>query len=153
MDATNGLKETTRVTAPVASNTLSVNVFTAPGKAMVGERPKPFGEAFGFDPITSTLIFGEHDAVLVDAMTTVAEAEAVAHWVALHNRNLEAIYNACPFRPLLRSEHSARPFPRGSGDSNAQDGEGHHADLSLSRGEAASPPVVSGASAHQVGST
>jgi hypothetical protein len=77
MDATNGLKETTRVTAPVASNPLSVNVFTAPGKAMVGERPKPFGEAFGFDPITSTLIFGEHDAVLVDAMTTVAEAEAL----------------------------------------------------------------------------
>jgi hypothetical protein len=45
MDGTTGLKETTRVTAPVASNTLSVNVFTAPGKTMVGERPKPFGEA------------------------------------------------------------------------------------------------------------
>src|SRR6204780_384539 len=92
MDGTNGLKETTRVTAPVASNTLSVNVFTAPGKAMVGERPKPFGEALGFDPITSTLIFGEHDAVLVDAMMIVAEAGALADWVALHNRNLETIY-------------------------------------------------------------
>jgi len=64
MDGTNGLKDTTRVAAPVAWNTLSVNVFTAPGKAMVGERPRPFGEALGFDPITSTLIFGEHDAVL-----------------------------------------------------------------------------------------
>ena len=73
MDATNELKETTRVTAPVASNTLSVNIFTAPGKPMVGERPRPFGEPLGFDPITSTLIFGEHDAVLVDTMTTVAE--------------------------------------------------------------------------------
>ncbi|MGB8914340.1 MAG: hypothetical protein WCC85_18830, partial [Candidatus Sulfotelmatobacter sp.] len=73
------------MTAPAASTPLSVNVFTAPGKAMVGERPKPFGEAFGFDPITSTLIFGEHDAVLVDAMGTVAEAEALADWVALHN--------------------------------------------------------------------
>src|ERR1700681_1755521 len=82
MDGTNGLKETT----------LSVNVFTAPGKAMVGERPRPFGEALGFDPITSTLIFGEHDAVLVDAMTTVAEAEALTDWIALHNRNLETIY-------------------------------------------------------------
>jgi glyoxylase-like metal-dependent hydrolase (beta-lactamase superfamily II) len=92
MDGTNGLKETTRVTAPVALNTLSVNVFTAPGKAMVGERPRPFGEALGFDPITSTLIFGEHDAVLVDAMMTVAEAEALADWVALHNRNLETIF-------------------------------------------------------------
>ena len=82
MDSTNGPKDPS----------LSVNVFTAPGKAMVGERPKPFGEPLGFDPITSTLIFGEHDAVLVDAMCTVAEAEALANWVALHNRNLEIIY-------------------------------------------------------------
>src|SRR6202161_1797566 len=82
MAGTNGLKETT----------LSVNVFTAPGKAMVGERPKPFGEALGFDPATSILIFGEDDAVLVVAMTTVAEAEALADWIALHNRNLETIY-------------------------------------------------------------
>jgi glyoxylase-like metal-dependent hydrolase (beta-lactamase superfamily II) len=92
MDGTIGSKETMRVTAPVASNALGVNVFTAPGKTMVGERPRPFGEALGFDPMTSTLIFGEYDAVLVDAMTTVAEAEALANWVALHNRNLETIY-------------------------------------------------------------
>ena len=51
MDGTNGLKETTRVTAPIASNTLSVNIFTAPGKVMVGE-------PLGFDSITSTLIYG-----------------------------------------------------------------------------------------------
>ena len=82
----------TRGTAAVASNTLSVNVFTAPGKTMTGERSKPFGERLGFDPMTSTLIFGEYDAVLVDAMTTVAEAEALANWIALHNRNLETIY-------------------------------------------------------------
>src|SRR5271154_7179944 len=92
MDGTNELKETTHMTTPIASSTLSVNVFTAPGKVMAGERPKPFGEALGFDPMTSTLIFGEYDAVLVDAMTTVAEAEALADWVALHNRNLETIY-------------------------------------------------------------
>ena len=49
MDGTSALKETTRVTAPVALNALSVNVFTAPGKTMVGERPKPFGEPLGFD--------------------------------------------------------------------------------------------------------
>ena len=71
---------------------LGVNVFTAPGKAMVGEPPRPNGQPHGFCPATSTLIFGEHDAVLVDAMTTVAEAEALADWIALHNRNLETIY-------------------------------------------------------------
>jgi glyoxylase-like metal-dependent hydrolase (beta-lactamase superfamily II) len=42
--------------------------------------------------MTSTLIFGEHDAVLVDALTTVAEAEALADGVALHHRNLRIIY-------------------------------------------------------------
>jgi hypothetical protein len=31
---------------------------------------------FGFDPITSTLIFGGSDAVLVAAMMTMAEVEA-----------------------------------------------------------------------------
>ena len=89
------------MSAPIASNTLGVNVFTAPGKVMVGERPKPFGEALGFDPITSTLIFGEYDAVLVDAMTTVAEAEALAAWVALAQPQPgDHLYNARPFRPL-----------------------------------------------------
>jgi len=62
----------------------------------VASRLKPFGEALGFDPITSTLIFGEHDAVLVDAMGTVAEAKALADWIALHNRNLETIYITPP---------------------------------------------------------
>ena len=82
MADTNRIKETT----------LNISVFTAPGKTMVGERPKPFGEPLAFDPITSTLIFGEYDAVLVDAMGTVAEANALADWIALHNRNLETIY-------------------------------------------------------------
>jgi glyoxylase-like metal-dependent hydrolase (beta-lactamase superfamily II) len=71
---------------------LGVNVFTAPGKAVVGERPRPFGEPLGWDPITSTLIYGEYDAVLVDTLATVAEAEALADWVALHHRNLTIIY-------------------------------------------------------------
>jgi hypothetical protein len=47
---------------------LGVNVFTGPAKA--GERPRPFGEPLGWDPITSTLIYGEYDAVLVDTSCT-----------------------------------------------------------------------------------
>jgi hypothetical protein len=31
-------------------------------------RPKPFGEAVGFGSITSVLICGENDAVLMNAM-------------------------------------------------------------------------------------
>ena len=56
---------------------LSVNVFTAPEKPVVGERPRPFGPPLAWDPMTATLIFGERDVVLVDTLTTVAEAEAL----------------------------------------------------------------------------
>ena len=92
MEHADELIEAAKAPSSVAKGTLGVNIFTAPGKPMVGERPKAFGEPLGFDPITSTLIYGENDAVLVDAMMTVAEAEALADWVALHNRNLETIY-------------------------------------------------------------
>jgi glyoxylase-like metal-dependent hydrolase (beta-lactamase superfamily II) len=80
------------MSVPTVSNPLGVNVFTAPGKAVVGERPKPFGPPLGWDPITSTLIYGDYDAVLVDPLTTVAEATALAEWVGLHRRNLTTIY-------------------------------------------------------------
>ncbi|MEW1567423.1 MBL fold metallo-hydrolase [Streptomyces sp. NPDC093509] len=74
------------------ASTLSVNVFTAPEKTFVAERSQPFGPPPAWDPMTSTLIFGEEDAVLVDALTTTAEAEALAAWVQLHHRNLTTIY-------------------------------------------------------------
>src|SRR5271156_5387167 len=80
------------MSTPAAPTGLGVNVFTAPGKTVVGERPRPFGPPLGWDPITSTLIYGEYEAVLVDPLTTVFEAEALAAWVALHHRNLTTIY-------------------------------------------------------------
>lgn len=71
---------------------LGVNVFTAPGKAIIGERTHPFGPPMGWDPTTSTLIYGDYDAVLIDSLTTVSEATALAEWVALHHRNLTTVY-------------------------------------------------------------
>jgi glyoxylase-like metal-dependent hydrolase (beta-lactamase superfamily II) len=71
---------------------LGFNVFTAPEKAVVGERSRPIGPPMAWDAVTSTLLFGERDAVLIDALTTSAEAEALADWVALHHRNLTTIY-------------------------------------------------------------
>lgn len=71
---------------------LSVNVFTAPEKPLAGEQPYPFGPALNWDPITATLLYGAQDAVLIDALTTTAEASALADWIALHNRNLTTIY-------------------------------------------------------------
>jgi glyoxylase-like metal-dependent hydrolase (beta-lactamase superfamily II) len=38
------------------------------------------------------LIYGEYDAVLIDPLTTVSEATALAEWVSLHHRNLTTVY-------------------------------------------------------------
>ena len=76
----------------VSDSTLNFNVFTAPAKPMIGERPRPFGPPQAWDPMTATLIYGQDEAVLVDTLTTTSEAEALADWVRLHHRNLIAIY-------------------------------------------------------------
>jgi glyoxylase-like metal-dependent hydrolase (beta-lactamase superfamily II) len=51
-----------------------------------GERERPW------PPISSTLISGERDAVLVDAPITVEQARALANWVAAKGKNLTTIY-------------------------------------------------------------
>jgi len=97
------------------TSALNVGVFTAPEKAMVGERSRPFGPPPAWDATTSTLIFGEDDAVLVDTLTTVDEAEALARWIELHHRNLTTIYvthghvdHYCGLSVLLRHFPDAR---------------------------------------------
>lgn len=71
---------------------LNFNVFNAPEKPIVGDRPYGLGATMAWDPMTATLIYGSRDAVLVDPLTTVPEAEALAAWVRLHHRNLTTIY-------------------------------------------------------------
>src|SRR3954470_9151655 len=70
---------------------LRYDVFTAPETPFTAPPPR-VGDPPAWDPKTSTLIFGARDAVLVDALTTVREATALADWVALHDRRLTAIY-------------------------------------------------------------
>jgi glyoxylase-like metal-dependent hydrolase (beta-lactamase superfamily II) len=51
-----------------------------------GEKQRPW------PPISSTLISGERDAVLVDTPITVEQARALADWIAAHGKNLTTIY-------------------------------------------------------------
>src|SRR6202166_4051499 len=53
-----------------------------------GEKERPW------PPISSTLISGERDAVLVDTPITVERARALANWVAARGKNLTTIYTA-----------------------------------------------------------
>src|SRR6266699_2227645 len=71
---------------------LAWEVFVAPGLPIVArDRPPGVRETF-FQATASTLIYGERDAVLVDAFMTVKQATALADWVAAQGKNLTTIY-------------------------------------------------------------
>ena len=67
-------------------------VFVTPGIPIVTpDRPAGVRETY-FQAMAATLIYGQRDAVLVDAFMTVQQASALADWVASKNRNLTTIY-------------------------------------------------------------
>lgn len=57
-----------------------------------GRGPLPDGRTRMWSPITSTLIMGRRDAVLVDPPLTTAQAEDVGDWIATSGRQLRQIY-------------------------------------------------------------
>jgi glyoxylase-like metal-dependent hydrolase (beta-lactamase superfamily II) len=59
--------------------------------AVTGDLP-PGATEMKWSPISSTLISGERDAVLVDTFITVEQNRALAEWVAASGKNLTAIY-------------------------------------------------------------
>jgi glyoxylase-like metal-dependent hydrolase (beta-lactamase superfamily II) len=73
-------------------DSLKWEVFVTPGIPVVmRDRPAGVGETY-FQAMASTLVYGERDALLVDAFMTVEQARALAEWVASKNKNLTAIY-------------------------------------------------------------
>jgi glyoxylase-like metal-dependent hydrolase (beta-lactamase superfamily II) len=57
-----------------------------------GRGPLPDGSTRMWSPITSTLIMGRHDAVLVDPPLTKTQAGEVGDWIAASGRKLRQIY-------------------------------------------------------------
>jgi glyoxylase-like metal-dependent hydrolase (beta-lactamase superfamily II) len=57
-----------------------------------GRGPLPDGSTRMWSPITSTLIMGRRDAVLVDPPLTTAQAADVGDWIANSGRELRRIY-------------------------------------------------------------
>jgi len=78
--------QTTRTTS------LSWDVFLAPSIPAITTDLPPGEKQRPWPPISSTLISGERDAVLVDTPITVEQARALANWVAARGKNLTTIY-------------------------------------------------------------
>ena len=74
------------------SNPLHVDVFVVPYKPIVGVIP-PMGTGEPTWPASSvSLISGEHDAVLIDALVTAEDAGEVVDWIRGRGKNLTTIY-------------------------------------------------------------
>jgi glyoxylase-like metal-dependent hydrolase (beta-lactamase superfamily II) len=71
---------------------LGWDVFLAPSIPAITDELPPGEEQRPWPPISSTLISGERDAVLVDTPITVEQARALANWVVASGKNLTTIY-------------------------------------------------------------
>src|SRR6266436_4392188 len=74
-----------------ASATLKWDVLVTNRQGLTRDLP-PGKEQWTWVPTSATLIFGQRDAVLVDAFLTVEQAHALVEWVAASGKNLTTIY-------------------------------------------------------------
>ena len=59
---------------------LSYDVFVSDGPAGTGDERMPDGAPLAWPPLSSTLIFGAQDAILVDPPFTRTQIQRVADW-------------------------------------------------------------------------
>lgn len=71
---------------------LEWDVFVTPGIPIATSDMPPGTKQAVFLSISSTLIYGKRDAVLVDAFMTAKQADALADWVEASGKNLTTIY-------------------------------------------------------------
>ena len=71
---------------------LSYDVFVSDGPAGAGDERMPDGAPLAWSPLSSTLIFGTRDALLVDPPFTRTQIQAVGDWVERSGRRLAYIY-------------------------------------------------------------
>ena len=74
------------------SPSLSWDVHVTPLEPLPGRDLAPGQKERSWSPISATLISGERDAVLVDALLPVGQAHNLAEWVAAHGTKLTAVY-------------------------------------------------------------
>jgi glyoxylase-like metal-dependent hydrolase (beta-lactamase superfamily II) len=74
------------------STSLTWDVFVAPPEPLSGSEPAPGQVASSWSPISATLISGERDAVLVDALLTAGQAHDLVEWIEGFGKNLTTVY-------------------------------------------------------------
>jgi glyoxylase-like metal-dependent hydrolase (beta-lactamase superfamily II) len=76
----------------IKNTSLTWEVFLAPSIPAIAPDVPPGETARPWPPISSTLISGERDAVLVDTPITVEQSRALVNWLVARGKNLTTIY-------------------------------------------------------------
>lgn len=76
----------------VSKTRLQWDVFVTPSISVVTTDFAPGEHERPWPPISSTLIYGSRDAVLVDSFITLEQARTQADWIAAKGKNLTTIY-------------------------------------------------------------
>jgi glyoxylase-like metal-dependent hydrolase (beta-lactamase superfamily II) len=71
---------------------LNWDVFITPGIPIRTNTPAPNTKETFWHPLSSTLIYGKRDAVLVDTFITIQQSDDLVKWVAASGKNLTTIY-------------------------------------------------------------
>lgn len=75
-----------------SSTVLSYQIYIADGVVRGGDKRLPTGEHIVSSPCTSTLIFGQTDAALVDPPMSLEQTRKLADWIAQSGKSLQYIY-------------------------------------------------------------
>lgn len=104
--------------ATPALTPLTIEVYTAPGRTFVSAiAPQEAGDEPTWPPSSATLIYGDHDAILVDALATYAQVDDLAGLDRYEGSEAVAyLHYPRPRRPLARSG-ATDPALSGSGGS------------------------------------
>jgi glyoxylase-like metal-dependent hydrolase (beta-lactamase superfamily II) len=76
----------------VSPSRLSYDVFVSDGPVGVGDELMPDGAPLTWSPLSSTLVFGGRDALLVDPPFTRTQIQAVGDWIERSGQRLAYIY-------------------------------------------------------------
>jgi len=93
-NSTHGQSNNSSSKAGLATRKTSLNwdVFLAASIPAITSDLPPGEKERPWPPISSTLVCGERDAVLVDTPITVEQARALANWIVARGKNLTTIY-------------------------------------------------------------
>lgn len=72
---------------------LTIEVYTTPGRPFASAAtPEGPGDDPTWSPSSATLIYGDHDAVLVDTLITYDQVDTLADWIETKGRRPSRIY-------------------------------------------------------------